>query len=286
MYIDKLLDTPNSLNKGFPKQADQANGRGFFTAPGRKVSGFLNRKRASSFADHWSQPRLFYNSLTKVEQQFLINAIRFETSHLSSDIQKNVLKQLNKISHDIAVRVGDALGLQAPAADPTYYHDNKTADISIFGEKLPTIATLRVGVLASVNSKDSLSQAKAIKEAFAADKVTVIIVGEKLSEGVDQTYSAAGAVGFDGIIVTQGAKSLVEGSKASTLYPTGRPAQIVTDGYRWGKPLGFLGQGNSPVPGVPKGPGVYFAKDVKAIVKDFKDGLATFKFTDRFPVDE
>ncbi|KAI9166784.1 catalase B precursor [Paramyrothecium foliicola] len=280
--------TPNTLNKGYPRQANQTQGRGFFTAPGRKVSGNLVRQRASTFADHWSQPRLFYNSLTKVEQQFLINAIRFETSHLSTRVQENVLKQLNRISHDIAVRVGEALGLEAPAADPTYYHDNTTADISIFGEKLPTIATLQVGVIASVKDADSVAQAKAIREALKAEKVTVTIVGEKLADNIDHTYSAAGATAFDGIIVTNGAKALLEGHKQSTLYPPGRPAQIVNDGYHWGKPVGFLGKQKpkGSVAGVTQGPGVYFAKDVASLVEDFKDGLATFKFTNRFPVDE
>lgn len=276
------------MNKGFPIQANQTVGRGFFTAPGRTESGALARKRASTFADHWTQPRLFYNSLTAVEQQFLINAVRFETSHLSEPIQKNVLTQLNKISHDIALRVGEALGLEAPEADDTYYHDNKTAGITIFGEKLPTIATLKVGVLASTKSTGSLDQAKAIKEAFAALKVTVTIVAEALALSVDQTYSGADATGFDGIIVADGAQGLLDGSKKSTLYPPGRPMQIVSDGYHWGKPIGFLDDASDSVglAGTEDGPGVFTASSVTEIVEDLKEGLAIFKFTDRFPIDE
>lgn len=263
-------------------------GRGFFTAPGRTGSGTLTRKRAETFADHWSQPRLFYNSLTAVEQQFLINAVRFETSHLSEHVQVNVLAQLNKISHDIAVRVGEALGLEAPAADETYYHDNKTAGITIFGEKLPTIATLTVGVLASTKADGSISQAKALKESLAKSDVTVFIVAEILGDAVDQTYSAADATGFDGIIVTDGAEGLLDGSQKSTLYPPGRPLQILSDGYRWGKPIGLLGSASDVVGlgGTEKGPGVFTASRVSDIVEDLKRGLAVFKFTDRFPVDE
>ncbi|KAF7547502.1 hypothetical protein G7046_g8979 [Stylonectria norvegica] len=281
--------SPNTLNKGYPQQANQTQGKGFFTAPGRKVSGNLNRARSSTFADHWSQPRLFYNSLTKVEQQFLINAIRFETSHLlSEDVKANVLKQLNKISHDIAVRVSQALGMEAPAADDTYYHDNKTAGISIFGNKLPTIATLTVGVLASTKSENSITQAKALKEALEAEKLTVTIVGETLTDGVDQTYSAAEAISFDAIVVSQGAELLFDPKKKSALFPPGRPAQIVVDGYNWGKPIGFLGSAKKCIKasGVIEGPGVYTASDVKTLVNDLKDGLAVFKFTDRFPLDE
>ncbi|RGP69315.1 catalase b precursor [Fusarium sporotrichioides] len=281
--------TPNTLNNGYPAQANQTQGKGFFTAPNRKVSGNLMRARASTFSDHWSQPRLFYNSLTKVEQQFLINAIRFETSQLKSEtVKKNVLYQLNKISHDIAVRVGRALGLEAPEADDKYYHDNTTAGISIFGTKLPSIATLRVGVLASINSENSIQQAKALKKALGEDKVTVSIVGEVLRDDIEVTYSAATAAQFDGIVVASGTESLFNGTGKSTLFPPGRPTQIIVDGYHWGKPVGFIGSAKAAAQAakVGNGKGVYFEKDVNSLVEDLKDGLATFKFTDRFPLDD
>ncbi|KAJ3565277.1 hypothetical protein NPX13_g7565 [Xylaria arbuscula] len=165
--------SPNTLNGGFPQQANQTNGRGFFTAPSRTVSGNLVRGLSSTFNDHWTQPRLFYNSLEPVEQQFLINAIRFETSHLQSTaVKENVLRQLNRISNDVAVRVATALGMKAPAPDNKYYHDNTTAGLSITKDKLPTIATLKVGILASIASNSSaLDQAKQLKERFTADDI-------------------------------------------------------------------------------------------------------------------
>jgi catalase len=90
MYIplNTAAYSPNTLNKGSPKQANQTNGRGFFTAPNRKASGSLVRTVSSTFADAWSQPRLFFNSLRPVEQQFVVNAMRFETSQLTSDVVK------------------------------------------------------------------------------------------------------------------------------------------------------------------------------------------------------
>ncbi|KAK7422427.1 catalase [Neonectria punicea] len=283
--------SPNTLNKGYPEQANQTQGKGFFTAPNRKASGNLLRARSSTFSDHWSQPRLFYNSLTEVEQQFLINAIRFETSHLQSEaVKKNVLKQLNKISHDIAVRVSKALGLEAPDADSTYYHDNTTAGISIFGTKLPSIATLTVGIVASTDSDQSIEQAKALKKSLEDLDLVVTIVGEVLTDDVGVIYSAAEAISFDGIVVVAGAESLFK--KRSTLFPPGKPAQIVVDGYNWGKPVGFLGSAKSAAEtaSIGKGKGVYFEDSVDDsvddIVEDFKEGLATFRFTDRFPLDE
>jgi catalase len=265
-------------------QADQANGRGFFTTPGRTASGTLVRALSSTFDDHWSQPRLFYNSLTPTEQQFLINAIRFETSHLTSTaVKQNVLAQLNRISHDVAVRVAQALGMDAPAPDEAYYHNNVTAGISIFNGTLPTIKTLRVGVLASTQSNATLGQAAQLKQRLTADGVVVTVVAEALGSGVDQTYSAADATGFDAVVVVDGAEGLFGNDNkaaASALFPAGRPGQILIDAYRWGKPVGALGKAEKALKsvGVPAGnAGVYSEEAVEDLVKGLEAGLATFR---------
>jgi catalase len=103
--------SPNTLNNGSPRQANQTQGNGFFTAPNRGGSGKLVRAVSSTFTNVWSQPRMFFNSLLPVEQQFVVNAMRFEASQVKSDVVKNnVLIQLNRVSHEIAVRVATALG--------------------------------------------------------------------------------------------------------------------------------------------------------------------------------
>lgn len=283
--------SPNTLNQGSPKQANQTVGNGFFTTPSRTATGKFVRAISSTFADVWSQPRLFYNSLIPVEQQFLINAIRFEVSHIQSEVVKsNVLIQLNRVSNDIAKRVAEVLGLPVPAPDPKFYHDNSTAFVTIFNNSLPTIATLKVGVLASVKSSGSLSQAAALAKAFSSEGVDTIIVGETLTTGINQTYSSADATGFDGIVVAAGAESLFTDGTSSTLFPANRPLQILTDGYRWGKPVGALG--NSSVlalAGVKTTAGVFTGTasgDVGSFVTAFEGGLKVFKFIDRFPLDQ
>lgn len=277
--------TPSALSGGVPAQANETVGKGFFTAPNRGASGHLVRQLPPTFDDFWSQPRLFFNSLTPVEQQFLVNAIRFEASHVVSDVvKKNVLVQLNRVSHEVAERVATALGMEAPAPDPKYYHDNVTQGITIFGEKLPKIEMLRVGVLASVDSDGSLRQAAELKDRLGKDGVMVTVVGEKLGRGVDQTYSSADATGFDAIVVADGAEGLFgrNAAKESPLFPTGRPSQILLDGYRWGKPVGALGQAGKNAlndTGVPKTDGVFEGDggDLEGFVGDLEDGLRTFK---------
>lgn len=294
MFIHKntAAYSPNTLNQGYPQQATQKKGRGFFTAPDRQVSGKLVRELSSTFDDHWTQPRLFYNSLMPVERQFVVNAMRFESSQLKSEtVKKNILAQLNRVSHDLAERVATALGMKAPDADPTYYHDNTTAGISITNSTLPTVATLKVGILTTVKEMKS---AAALKERLAKDGLVPAIVAEYLADGVDKTYSAADATDFDSVVVAAEADQagLFSMTKASTLYPVGRPLQIANMAFLFGKPVGYFG-GNGTMSAALSGagfkldePGMYVASsDMEKFVEDVKKGLATFKFTNRFPMD-
>jgi catalase len=312
MYIplNVAAYSPNTLNGGSPKQANKSQGRGFFTAPNRSPAGRLVRSVSSTFADVWSQPRLFFNSLLPVEQQFVVNAMRFETSQLTSDVVKNnVLIQLNRVSHDVAVRVAEALDMTAPEADDTYYHDNTTTGISVSREKLLKIDGLKVGYLTTTSA--SSGTAAALKSALGDMKVKFAVVAERLGEGIDQTYSATFAGQFDAIIVDGQADALFApaGSLAhsnatapaygknatrssTTLYPAGRPLQILQDGYHWGKAVAFMGSslGALSAAGIEAGtPGVYQIKngsDVKSIADEIAEGLRVFRFLDRYPLDQ
>jgi catalase len=311
MYIplNVAAYSPNTLNAGSPKQANKTQGRGFFTAPNRSTGGRLVRTVSSTFADVWSQPRLFFNSLLPVEQQMVVNAMRFETSQLTSEVVKNnVLIQLNRVSHDVAVRVAQALDMTAPAADDTYYHDNTTTGISVFREKLLKIDGLKVGYLTSTSA--SGDTAASLKAALKDLNVKFAVVAERLGKGIDQTYSATFAGQFDAIIVDSNAETLFApaGSlarsnttapaygnatkAATTLFPAGRPLQILQDGYQWGKAVGVVGSSAAAfgAAGIEAGtPGVYQfggGNDTKAIVEQIAEGLRTFRFLDRYSLDQ
>ncbi|KAF5858688.1 hypothetical protein ETB97_003903 [Aspergillus alliaceus] len=291
--------TPSSLNTGTPKQANQTVGKGFFTAPGRQSTGHFTRAVSPSFADVWSQPRLFYNSLTPAEQQFVVDAMRFENSNVkSSVVRNNVIIQLNRVSNDLARRVARAIGVDEPEADPTYYHNNKTTDVGTFGQKLKRLDGLKVGFLASVDTPASLEAASQLSEQLSEDGVDVVVVAERLGDGVDQTYSGSDAIQFDAVVIAPGAEGLFStfsfaapsnATSSSTLFPAGRPLQIVIDGFRFGKPVGAVGSGAAALrnAGIQTSrDGVYVDRSVTGgFVDDIKEGLRTFKFLDRFKLD-
>ncbi|KAL4966442.1 catalase catB [Aspergillus stella-maris] len=286
--------SPNTLNSASPKQANQTVGQGFFTAPDRKASGNLVRARSSTFEDVWSQPRLFWNSLVPAEKQFIVNAIRFENANVKSDVVKqNVIIQLNRISNDLATRVASTIGVDAPEPDNTYYHDNTTVNIGAFGHRLQTLAGLKIGVLASVNAQESFSAATALSAELKEDGVDVVVVAERFAQGVNQTYSASDAIQFDAVIVAPGAEDLFGAKSAtvssSTLYPAGRPLEILLDAFRFGKPVAAIGSGSTALEnaGIAEdGEGVYTAESVNTgLVDDITEGLTVFRFLERFALD-
>ncbi|KAJ5468756.1 hypothetical protein N7475_006508 [Penicillium sp. IBT 31633x] len=294
--------TPNTPNGGSPKQANQTVGKGFFTAPGRKASGTLQRTLSTTFEDVWSQPRLFWNSLVAAEKQFVVDAMRFETSNVKSSIvRNNVIIQLNRISNDLAKRVAKAIGVDAPKPDSSFYHDNKTANIGAFGQKLAKLDGLKVGLLASVDNEASIAQGAKLQSALSSAGIDVVVVAERMADKVDQTYSASDAVQFDFVVVADGAEGLFgsktftiapnhKASGASSLYPAGRPLDILLDAFRFGKPVGALGKGSAALQAgqiSTDREGVYTARTAgDEFAKDIKEGLKIFKFLDRFALDE
>lgn len=278
----------NSLNGGAPFAANQTYGNGFFTAPARRTAPSVAylREVSPTFTDFWSQPRLFLNSLPAEEQQMVVNAARFELSNIqSAQVKQNVLKQFNRISNDFANRVAIALGLPKLEPDSKYYHNNKTAGISTFGRgPLPSVVGFKVGIMATTGSSKSLSQAKQISDALAAKGLKPTVIAETLSEGVGATYSGADAVLFDAVVAADDTKDVF--TKGSSLYPVGRPVQILRDAFNYGKPVGAVGSGKAGFDNVsPSQSGVYFVNDVNELVTKVEEGLKTFKFTNRFPLD-
>lgn len=293
--LNEAAYSPNTLNEGSPKQANETVGNGFFTAPGRTVEGNYVRATSPTFADVWSQPGLFFNSLIPTEQQFLINALRFELSNLDSDVIKsNFITQINRVNNTLATRIASAIGVTAPQPDPTYYHNNKTSNVGTFGTPLKKIDGLKVGILASVSNQSSIAEAQALSQSLADSNVDVIIVAERLASNVSATYSASDATGFDAVIVAAGAEGLFgpqtfTAKSSSSLYPAGRPTQILIDAFRFGKTVGALGSARAALFAADIGlnrTGVITASSVSNdFVNQLTQDLATFKFLDRFALD-
>ena len=111
---------PNSLALAGEPAGPREAPRGFksHTQP---IVGEKVRVRSESFADHYSQARLFYRSQSDIEQAHLRGAIAFELSKVSlPHIRERVIANLRNVDEQLAGGVGKALGMKdLPQASPS-----------------------------------------------------------------------------------------------------------------------------------------------------------------------
>ncbi|MFT4024671.1 MAG: catalase, partial [Flavihumibacter sp.] len=110
---------PNGKAGGCPYHA-MLKGETGFQSHKQPVDAAKVRARSVSFADHFTQARLFFQSQSPEEQDHIINALSFELSKVNDPaIRKRELAVLNQIDKTLAKKVGDNLGLvPAKELDP------------------------------------------------------------------------------------------------------------------------------------------------------------------------
>lgn len=103
---------PNSINDNWPRETPPAPQRGGFESYQERIEGHKVRERSPSFEEHYSQPRLFWQSQTPVEQQHIVDAFSFELSKVGrAYIRERVVDQLVHIDISLANSVAENLGL-------------------------------------------------------------------------------------------------------------------------------------------------------------------------------
>ena len=111
---------PNSLAKaGEPGGAREDPNGGYKTFPSEEQGQKL-RIRPESFADHYSQARLFFRSMDPAEQAHIASALVFELSKVSLEhVRVAMMANLRNVDETLASRVADGLAMDLPDASPT-----------------------------------------------------------------------------------------------------------------------------------------------------------------------
>ncbi len=104
---------PNSWGAdGGPRENPEV---GFKSFPA-ELQGTKQRIRSETFADHYSQARMFFRSQTPIEQKHIGDALVFELSKVQRvDIRARAVSHLLNIDDGLAATVADGLGLALPA---------------------------------------------------------------------------------------------------------------------------------------------------------------------------
>ncbi|WP_372016301.1 catalase [Pseudoxanthomonas sp. 10H] len=175
---------PSSLQEDSPRADRRSGFRHHATAPDDGAKG---RVRPESFADHYSQARMFFTSLEAPEQAHLASALVFELSKVETPkVRERMVGHLRHIDADLARRVADGLGLDtlppAPQSAVPAQPMPPAPEVRVIGRTTATLEGRSIGILF-----DEGSDARTLRAIAAAARdagATVKLVAPKLGGAV------------------------------------------------------------------------------------------------------
>jgi catalase len=240
--IGQVNYEPSSLG---PDVKHESAETGYRTFPAQESGGQL-RIRPESFADHYSQARMFFFSQTPPEQNHIVSALVFELSKcVVPRVRVAVLSRLANIDAELAARVAAGLGLRepftpAPTAAPAKDMPPSPA-LSLLGKAVPSLAGRKIGCLVTDGSDGDLVEALRAAVMAAGAKLQLIapVVGgvitaqnERLE--VDHKVEGGPSVLFDAVVL---APSVEGGAKLAL---QAEAVNFLRDAYGHLKVIGYL----------------------------------------------
>jgi len=201
---------PNSLAEAGEDGGPREDPKGGFRSFQTPIEGTKVRIRAETFADHFSQARLFFRSQTEIEQAHLASALVFELSKVTLEhVRLRVMSNLMNVDEALAARVADGLGMDlpkasAPAAEP--FDMDESPALRIVGKYPDTLKGRLVGVLVTDGADGALvagvrksAEAQGAQVQLIAPKVGGVVLIDGTELKVDRQLAGSPSVLFDAV---------------------------------------------------------------------------------------
>ena len=240
---------PNSIDQNWPTETAPAAHDGGFESYQERIDGKKIRARSDSFSDHFSQARLYYQSLAPHEQKHVVDAYTFELSKVQRlHIREREVQQiLSNIDLDLAQQVGKNLGIEVTASKQVMRTSSVTKSAKLsFEAFVPTdIKARKIAVL--VHDKVNQASIDAIQKWAKAEHAVAHILtptpapvinhqhGKVASNGMQK---AEPSIAYDAVIV-------VDGDNDDKVKQDGVTKHYILEAYKHLKPIVFLGTKNN-----------------------------------------
>jgi catalase len=239
---------PNSLaahgEEGGPRESLAKGFATANTASGPDEQGDKLRIRADTFADHFSQARLFYLSQTESEQAHIASSFVFELSKvgLLDQVPPRMVANLRNVDEDLAKRVAAGLGIDLPKKAPAAKEpvDMAPSDaLSIHKNMKVTLEGRAVGILIADGS--DAGEVDAVVTAVTKAKGKAVLVapkvgGAKLSDGTvrkaDGQLAGTPSQIFDAVAI------ILSADGCAALLKEGAAVQFAMDAFGHLKAIG------------------------------------------------
>ncbi|MFH9298635.1 catalase [Streptomyces sp. NPDC017520] len=291
---------PNSLDGGCPFLAGEDTGA-YIEVPAEVPAARKVRDAAASFDDHFSQPRLFWLSMTPTEREHIVAAYTFELGKCYEQaIKERALLVLANIDSVLCEQVAAGLGLPAPQATVSLDEPELSPALSQLGDRWPGDGRI-IGIVTA--GDQDLGGVRSVRQAVLdAGMVPLVIAptGGKLDQDgepvtVQRTFTTARSVEFDAILLAgapapgtdaSGARDAkVDDEAVVTAGVDPRVLLLITEAYRHGKAIGAWADGLDALEtaGIaPDAPGVVTAAEPLSALEGLTGVLAHHRAWDRF----
>jgi catalase len=264
---------PNSLaahgEDGGPRECPATGFRTSAVQVEPDASGDKLRVRAERFADHYSQARLFWISMTDNERAHIASSFVFELSKVELEqVPARVVANLRNVNEELASRIAAGLGIALPkasAAAKAPIDMPASPALSIQKNMKDTLQGRKVGILIAdgTDAGELASLRASIKSAGGVPFVVAPKIGAtRLSDGSDVKADGqlAGSPSqlFDAVAV------VVSEAGCQALMKQGAAVQFVMDAFGHLKAVGAV-EASKPLlvkAGVEPGPGVVTLADL------------------------
>lgn len=236
---------PNRFNAVPPASTEE----GGYMEFAQKVAGIKARARSSKFKEHYKQAQLFYNSMTQVEKNHIINALGFELDHCDDPtVYKSMSTRLADIDLGLAQAVAEMVGADPPQQADKANHGKKARGLSQFDfpPEKPSIKSRRVAIL--IADGFDANAFNAMKAALTAAQAVPMVIAPRRNN----IKPESGAAVFpdhhlEGFRSTMVDALFIPGGKASieTLSKNGRALHWVREAFGHLKAIGATGEGVS-----------------------------------------
>ena len=290
---------PNSLDGGEPVTASIEEGA-FIDVPQAVAEDVKTREAPATFDDHFSQARLFWDSLSDVEKEHVVAAYTFELSKVyETPIRERELTVLAQIDAGLASAVAEHLGLQAPSAPSGSSGSMGPAvtaspALSQVGETWPVDGRM-VGVV--VGASTAAAALDPVMEALKDEGLRPLLIAPKGPEVgghvVERSFLTAGSHELDAVVVVE---DPARGADASPSFDAKagaadgstdpRVVKLLQEMFRHCKAIGSLDAGAAALAhaGVADGASGVAVGSVEQVVAALVEGLAEHRAWSRFPV--
>jgi catalase len=205
------------------------------------------RIRPESFADHYSQARMFFLSQTEAERNHIVSALVFELSKVETPtIRERVVAHLVHVDEGMSNRVAGGLrlaGVVEPATTkvPARLEIKPSPVLSIIGKAQQTIKGRVVGLLVSDRVDRTLVEALRAAVQKEGAKLKIIaphVGGAKTSDGkmleADLQLAGAPSIFFDAVAV------IVSEAGIPELIREAAALDFVSDAFNHLKVIGYV----------------------------------------------